>query len=363
MKKKKAQKLNLFRVVFQTMPIIFTFGLIIAFEGYDLYFSDFDLSLGFTGSFLLATLVCFVVQIFVNVNPILKNTRSGIFVGTILTIELMLFLLFAQYHFWVSAVIIVSMVIFSGCLTGKIIEANERKRKITGRVRKKCNSCTNAIVAYLLCFVLILPAGIGVYEEYYKYSLSAEEWSKFVEWFNEEDEKTEEAQKPTLPYEDKLAGLNDWDSLSVAEKERLIRTVALIEKDELGISNEVEITVFTEKMNDSTCGYYEDSSKEIFINYKYLNEGDMKAVLKTILHEMHHAFVHYTVENIDYESEFVKENFYYKQAWAWKENTENYISAEESFEKYKNQPIESDARTYAEERVNYYLQYIENNDE
>lgn len=105
-------------------------------------------------------------------------------------------------------------------------------------------------------------------------------------------------------------------------------------------------------MSAYTCGYYIDSSKEIFINYKYLNEGELKDVLQTILHEMHHAFVHYTVENIDYESELVQDNYYYKQAREWKENTENYISSNINFDEYQNQPIEADARAYAEERAN-----------
>ncbi|MBQ8182998.1 MAG: hypothetical protein IJ025_03745 [Clostridia bacterium] len=168
MKKQDVQSLDLFRVGFQTVPILLAFGLIIAFEGYDLYFADFDLSLGFTGSFLLAILICLIVQIFVNVNPVLKNTKTGIIVGTILTIELMLFLLFAQYHLLVSGVLLVSVTVLSGYLTGKIIEANQKKRKITRRVRKWCNSRSNAIIACLLCFVLILPAGIGVYYNFRK---------------------------------------------------------------------------------------------------------------------------------------------------------------------------------------------------
>ena len=73
---------------------------------------------------------------------------------------------------------------------------------------------------------------------------------------------------------------------------------------------------------------------------------------------MHHAFVHYTVENIDYDSELVQENYYYKQAREWKENTENYISSNTNYDEYRNQPIEADARDYAEERVEYYLEYI-----
>ena len=46
-------------------------------EGYDLYFADFDLSFGYVGSFLVAILVCFVMQLFINRNPMLNNTKSG----------------------------------------------------------------------------------------------------------------------------------------------------------------------------------------------------------------------------------------------------------------------------------------------
>lgn len=363
MKKQKDKRLNIFRIFFQTVPILLSFGIIIAFEGYDLYFADFDLSLGYVGSFLVAILVCFGMQLFININPMLKNTKSGIVAGTILTIEIILFLLFAQYHLFITGVIVVAIFFFSSWLTQKIICVNKKKRKITPKLKKWCRNRSHSLIAYVLCLVLIAPAGIGVYEEYYKYSLSSEEWAAFVEWFNEDGEETEKEEKEAIPYEDKISDLLKWDELNVAEKERVIRSIALIEKEELGISNDVEITVSTEKMSDYTCGYYIDSSKEIFINYKYLNEGKLENVLQTILHEMHHAFVHYTVENIDYESELVQDNFYYKQAREWKENTENYISSNINYDKYKNQPIEADARAYAEERVEYYLEYIEANKE
>ncbi len=358
MKKQEVQKLNAFRILFQTVPILLAFGMIIAFEGYDLYFADFDLSFGVVGSFLAAVFVCFGIQLFINTNPMLKTTKSGIVAGTMLTIELMLFLLFAQYHLLISGLIIVAIVLFSCWLTQKIICVNKGKRKITKKLKNWCRYRSHSLVAYLLCLVLIIPAGVGVYEEYYQYSLSAEDWTTFVEWFSEGSEEQQTDEQASIPYENKIADLLKWETLNVSEKERVIRAVALIEKEELGISNNVEITVATEKMSDYTCGYYIDSSKEIFINYKYLNEGKVEDVLQTILHEMHHAFVHYTVESIDYKSEFVQDNYYYKQARMWKENTENYISSSTNYDKYRNQPIEADARAYAEERVTVYLDYI-----
>lgn len=361
MKKQEERKLNMFRIFFQTVPILLAFGIIIAFEGYDLYFADFDLSLGYVGSFLVAILVCFVMQLFINRNPMLNNTKAGIVAGTILTIELLLFLLFAQYHLLITGVFVVATILFSSWLTEKIICINKEKRRITKRLKKWCINRSRSLLTYVLCIVLMLPAGIGFYEEYYKYSLSSEEWTAFVEWFNEDSEEVKKEEKVVIPHEDKIADLLKWDKLNVAEKERVIRSIALIEKEVLGISNDVEITVSTEKMSDYTCGYYIDSSKEIFINYKYLNEGELEDVLQTILHEMHHAFVHYTVENIDYESKLVQDNYYYKQAREWKENTVNYIFSSSNYDEYRNQPIEADARAYAEERAEYYLKYIDDN--
>lgn len=361
MKKQEERKLYIFRIFFQTVPILFAFGIIIAFEGYDLYFADFDLSLGHIGSFLVAILVCFVMQLFINRNPMLNNTKAGIVAGTILTIELLLFLLFAQYHLLITGVFVIATILFSSWLTDKTLEVNKEKRRVTKRLKKWCVNRSRSLLTYVLCIALILPAGIGFYEEYYKYSLSSEEWAAFVEWFNEDSEDVEKEEKVVIPHEDKISDLLKWDSLNVSEKERVIRSIALIEKEELGINNDVEITVSTEKMSDYTCGYYIDSSKEIFINYKYLNEGTIEDVLQTILHEMHHAFVHYTVENIDYESELVQDNYYYKQAREWKSNTENYISSSLNYDEYRNQPIEADARAYAEERVVFYLKYVENN--
>lgn len=223
------------------------FGIIIAFEGYYLYFADFDLSFGFAGSFLVAILVCFGMQLFINTNPMLKNTKSGIVAGTILTIEIMLFLLFAQYHLFITGVIVVATIFLSSWLTKKIICVNKTKRKITPKLKRWCRNRSHSLIAYVLCFALIVPAEIGVYEEYYKYSLSFEEWSTFVEWFNEDSEEKPKEESVTIPHEDKIADLLKWDELNVADKERVIRSIALIEKEEFGISDDVEITVSTEK--------------------------------------------------------------------------------------------------------------------
>lgn len=353
----KPKEVAVFEIVFRIIPILLTFGIVIGFKGYSLYFSDFELSFGRFRSFIVAIVICTVVQLFVNANPILKTTKAGIITGTLITIEAMLFMLFMQYHFWGSVVFVSLFYLHSLWLTRKIVNINSKRTEMTDRLFKLCKQRSSAIASFVLCVAMLVPSCIGAYEEYHKYSLSAEDWSAFVEWFNEASEDSIADEESVILHKDKLSGLSEWDSLSLPEKERIIRSVALIEKETLGIDDSVEILVSTEKMSDSTCGYYIDSTKEIFINYKHLNESEMSEVLDTIIHEMHHAFVHYTVETLDFESETIKNSYYYKRAREWKENTENYISASTNFEDYENQPIEADARAYAEERVAVYLNF------
>lgn len=355
--------MNIFRIFFQTVPVLLTFGIIIAFEGYDLYFAGFDLSFGYVGSFLVAILVCFFIQLFINRNPMLNNKKSGIVAGTILTIEIMLFLLFAQYHLFVTGMIVTAILLLTSLLTQKIICFNKKKRKITPKLKRWCRNRSHSLVAYILCFILIVPAGMGVYEEYYKDSLSSEEWAEFVSWFNESEESSKVNNEAIIPHSEKIADLSKWDSLDIKDKERLIRTVALIEKENLGINKDTEVVVLTKKMSTCTLGYYIDEKNEIYINYKHLNEGELSDVLNTVIHEMHHAFVYYTISTLDYESEEVKNNYYYQKAREWKENSENYISSNDGFDKYETQPIEADARAYAKERVALYENFIENTSE
>lgn len=135
MKKHDEKRLNVFRNFFQTVPILLEFGIVIAFKRYNLYFPDINLDFGDIGSFIIAILICFATQLFVNTNPMLGNTKSGIVAGTILTIEIMLFILFAQYHLLFSFVIVAAIVLFSSWLTKKIISVNKEKKNDDKKIK------------------------------------------------------------------------------------------------------------------------------------------------------------------------------------------------------------------------------------
>ncbi len=355
--KKYFHSVSVYRIIFQEVALIIIFTLLFAFENYNLYFADLCLSLERAECLLLCLVACVAIQLLVELNPRFLDKDLGIIFETVLIAELPCFFLFAQYHLWIALALLVAAAVGLFVLNHKILEMNKRRhKKSTAKLRFWCWHRSTSLMTYILCVVLAVPAIVGYYEEYDKHSLSDEEWAEFVEWYNEGNMEGASGASQALPYEEKISGLLEWDSLSVAEKERTIRAVAMIEKEALGIADDVEISVYTEKMQDSTCGYYLDFSNEIFINYKYLNEGELEDVLRTILHEMHHAFVYYTIDTIDFEAEQGSE--FYERAKEWKYNSEHYIDASLDFYGYLDQPIEFDARAYAGERDDFYLNYI-----
>lgn len=354
--KKYFRSVSVYRIIFQEVFLIIFFTILFSFENYNLYFADLCLGLERAECILLCLVACVAIQLLVELNPRFMDRDSGIILETLLISELPCFFLFAQYHLWIALALLLAA--FGGlfALNHKILEVNRRGKKPSAKLRFWCWHRSTSLMTYILCAALVVPAIVGYYEEYINHSLSDEEWTEFVEWYNDCSTQGENGASQALHYEEKISGLLEWDSLTVAEKERTIRAIAMIEKESLGIADDVEICVYTEKMHESTCGYYLDFSNEIFINYKYLNEGEPEDVIRTILHEMHHAFVYYTIDTIDFEAEQGGE--FYERAKEWDYNADHYIEASVDFYGYLEQPIEFDARTYAAERDDFYLNYI-----
>ena len=91
------------------------------------------------------------------------------------------------------------------------------------------------------------------------------------------------------------------------------------------------------------CGYYDNSKKVIALNMAFLandNEKLLTILLNTIIHECKHARQWAAVEGADF-------GYSQRQIAEWKRNFDDYISPRESDEGYFKQPVESDARGFA----------------
>lgn len=82
----------------------------------------------------------------------------------------------------------------------------------------------------------------------------------------------------------------------------------------------------------------------------------MQDNLRVVCHEVFHAYEYYVVDNIDFDSDMVQNNYYFKNARKWRDNIKNYVPGIVDYEMYSDQPLEADARQYAEERVTAYLE-------
>ena len=150
-----------------------------------------------------------------------------------------------------------------------------------------------------------------------------------------------------------LTKLSWWPALDNETRAQTLVAICEIEKRELGIKGEIPVKVAP--LDEGTLGMYYDEEKTIIINVAYLDR-DVLECIKTVAHEVYHAHQFETIETLDFENEDVKTSHYYRKAREWKNNVDvGYIPATYSTENYQAQPIERDAREYAEARVEDYI--------
>ena len=96
--------------------------------------------------------------------------------------------------------------------------------------------------------------------------------------------------------------------------------------------------------DDRLCGFYNHNNKVIALNMAYLAQNSEKLltiILNTIIHECKHARQWAAVEGADF-------GYSQHQINEWKRNFDDYISPRESDEGYFKQPVEFDARGFAD---------------
>lgn len=320
---------------------------------YDLYFEGFN---GYVDN------LCFIVVYFIfcaafwfltDRNREIRKSELGRAAVNGIIIEMFFFILFSQSHFAFSVGIILGILLSYILIYVLFIResSNEENHEAT---RKKQKERLQLFICGYAAIAMLIPTGVGAYEEYFETALSADEWAIFVEVFNENNsEDTEESLFER--HEETLLEIKEWDSMDNREKTELISKIGLMELENLGVSESVGIKIQADKIDEYTLGYYLDSKKQIIINEQHIFYGDIEENIRTISHEAFHAYQHYVVDSFNFESEFVQNSAYCEDARIWKDNIDNYIQAEHDFEGYQSQPLEADANAYAWLRAEEYM--------
>ena len=128
---------------------------------------------------------------------------------------------------------------------------------------------------------------------------------------------------------------NKWDSLSQVEKEQAVEKLRDSIAEDFQLENKPNIAYYNNE-DPGDYGGYAASNNTIYINR--FNMGDAAETADTIAHESRHCWQHERADNPQTE-----------QDYQFKENFDDYVRPEDDFYEYQNQPVEADARDYAQD--------------
>lgn len=128
---------------------------------------------------------------------------------------------------------------------------------------------------------------------------------------------------------------NNWDTLSQVEKEQAVEKLRDSIAEDLQLGNRPDIAYYNNE-DPGDYGGYAASNNTIYINR--FNMDAAAETADTIAHESRHCWQHERADNPETE-----------QDYQFKVNFEDYVRPEDDFYEYQNQPVEADARGYAQE--------------
>ncbi|MDR2646689.1 MAG: hypothetical protein LBB67_00985 [Oscillospiraceae bacterium] len=149
-----------------------------------------------------------------------------------------------------------------------------------------------------------------------------------------------------------------WVRLTDQQRIDFLQILLSEECAKLGVDTvPLEVEVLSKVIKGKT----KEHAKSVIISYDIVHSTANNArdiCLRAILHEARHVLQWSVVDNINWDEPENTSNAYYAQAHAWHENFENYNSNIRTAD-YTNQPVEADAKNYAEQRINEYIKAIE----
>lgn len=105
------------------------------------------------------------------------------------------------------------------------------------------------------------------------------------------------------------------------------------------------------EMEEGNYGAFSPDFKDITINSRYVESDsfqDYKEMLDTLLHEGRHAYQDYNVVTREVHGDTNITN-------EWSYNLDNYVSPNWDFQAYYTQPVEQDAREFADDVLSQYF--------
>ena len=256
---------------------------------------------------------------------------------SLIPIQCVLFLIFAQYHFYI-AIILMGTLVISNVAFDIYLHKLECYVSDDDLWLARERFCVLSMVV-----IMLVPSFIAVFV--YKlqsplYQSKQEIWNSIFDDAVYEQVIDKKSEHPDFF---SFFQQEQWETFSLEEKTALLQQLADFESDKLGIPHRFIVNV--EKLDAYTQG----SQKFLVlqIDSAHVNNDACEEVIHTLLHELYHGFQEYVTDNINWDDE-VAESAYFAEAREWRNNISSYVPAEYDYEAYKEQPLEASANEYAE---------------
>ncbi len=158
-----------------------------------------------------------------------------------------------------------------------------------------------------------------------------------------------------------IASPEEWNALTLEERQDTIRAVIECELRYVGIPFPVEITFEDIEAGDqiTTAGYYSPFLKQITINNYALMEYGNEENLNTALHEVRHIYQQCMCKIYKQLSEKERALISFWKVDKWCEDYESYEETRnQSYSAYQWMSVEMDARDYARKEAEVFLSEI-----
>ena len=315
-----------------------------------LYFHTYDES---TAKLWLIWGACLVVTYLLTVRR--RRNYFSLFTNTVLPFGIYSAMAYDDAHYVVLSAIFFSILILCGLfglamiITSNLPDDFDKMLKILKIRMLHFLNGTKSIVSVCLSVLLVYISGL--------YAFDSPSLIPAVKPAAAVEENKAETVEKNIPLISKIDE-SIWKNLSLEDRLDVMQTLANVEKVQLGISHEVNVRA--DSLGLGTYGTYDFNKHEVTINTQVLMDDDSTEAVKTLCHELRHAFQHDVTDAYLSLDEEYQQLAVFDDVRKYYENLDDYQNASrDGFEEYENQTVEADSREYSEKRTAFYFQTVD----
>ena len=255
------------------------------------------------------------------------------------------------FNTWVKATAFVASVLailfFSLVVFRKISSRRKNKISIIKKRLKHAFLGARTIAVVCLC-AFIIPLGVNAFigrDLYQSNDGDTIVLNESDEWTIANNIDTVLKIKPDI-----------WKTLSVEERLEVLSVLKNIEIRYLGINHEIHLSA--DNLEENTLGCYIPNERKIVIDVTHLKNDSVDSVVKSLIHEVHHAYSRQQVEVYKILPDEYKNMLMFYNAQLYEEEYANYIDGDDNYYGYATQYCERHADAYADDAVESFYKAV-----